>query len=1074
MADLAHRKSRVPRRRRPWMLGLMLLLLAVVVLSGGALLHAEQTSTPAATQAQPAASTTPTTAAATSAPATGSTAATPAAGAAATTAAGATATPAAGGEATPAAPKRTLEQDIDIFNVDAVLDPPYATVLEQWRKEGYKETTGVSITIDPTRFVRKYATSVGSELRTKVVSNYAGRPGKTLLWLDEETVLEWEVNIPKSGLYNISFVYYPLEGKRASIQRDLKIDGKYPFNEANRLLFERTWKDAYLPKQDNQGNDIRPRQIDKNVWQEKKFTDPTGMYRSPFLFYLSAGKHRLTMNAMREPMALAAIKITSPEVLPTYEQVAQMYKAKGYRNGQSELLRFQTEFPELKSTPTIRSEYSNDPSALPEAKGYQRLNVFGGSRWRQGDQWAEWKFSVPEDGLYKLGFKVWQGGSDRLPSARKIMIDGKVPFYEAEEFYFPYSRDHYIQQFGDDKGNPYLIYLTKGEHTLRMTAEVGAMARTIRMLKQASQEMMLLNRAIVLITGPTPDPNFDWEIDEKIPELIPRLSKLEKMFADEVKWIRQHAPNSRYADSFDMTRSILASMVKNPDSITNRLAEFSTQESMMSSSVLSLQYSPLEIDYFVVAPPDTKFPNVRPTAWQRFVSGFRSFLLSFVKNSTGIGDIYKTKNGVSESGEKVLELWVGHNREWASIIKEMIEEDFTPATGIKVNVNVIPAGALDPNSPSVLLLSAAAGKAPDITFGSRTDLPVEFAIRGGALNLNTFPDYKEVAKRFRPGALIPYKYKGGDYALPETQSFQMLFYRKDILNQYKLKPPQTWDDVIDMLPTLQQYGMNFYYNGGFTPFLFQHGGDYYFGDGQYSALDTPEALAAFKQWTDLYANYRIPVEASFYNRIRTGEMPIGVADYNLYIQLSTAAPELTGWWEMKPIPGTRKPDGTIDRTASGGATTVVIFSDTQYPKEAWELAKWWTSAPIQSRFGQELEAVIGVEARWNTANIEALLDSPWPKADIQAVEEQWSWLREQPIVLGGYFTGRHQTNAWNRVVLEGMNPREALEIAVKDIDRELAKKNEEFGNKVIPRKEYYAKYGGPGQQKSGTQTKPGK
>ncbi len=191
-------------------------------------------------------------------------------------------------------------------------------------------------------------------------------------------------------------------------------------------------------------------------------------------------------------------------------------------------------------------------------------------------------------------------------------------------------------------------------------------------------------------------------------------------------------------------------------------------------------------------------------------------------------------------------------------------------------------------------------------------------------------------------------------------------------------------------------------------------------------------------------------------------MPIGVADYNLYIQLSTAAPELTGWWEMKPIPGTLKADGTVDRTAQGGASTTMIFEDSEHREEAWELLKWWMSTEIQSRFGQELEAVIGVEARWNTANVEALMNSPYPKADIEAIMEQWKWFKEQPIVLGGYFTGRHQTNAWNRVVLEGVNPREALEIAVKDIDRELAKKNEEFGEAVLPRKEYYEKFGRSG------------
>jgi hypothetical protein len=54
------------------------------------------------------------------------------------------------------------------------------------------------------------------------------------------------------------------------------------------------------------------------------------------------------------------------------------------------------------------------------------------------------------------------------------------------------------------------------------------------------------------------------------------------------------------------------------------------------------------------------------------------------------------------------------------------------------------------------------------------------------------------------------------------------------------------------------------------------------------------------------------------------------------------------------------------------------------------------------------------------------------------------------VVLGGYFTGRHVLNAWNKVVLQGTNPREALEDAIFDINKELAKKQEEFGVKVDP------------------------
>jgi hypothetical protein len=100
---------------------------------------------------------------------------------------------------------------------------------------------------------------------------------------------------------------------------------------------------------------------------------------------------------------------------------------------------------------------------------------------------------------------------------------------------------------------------------------------------------------------------------------------------------------------------------------------------------------------------------------------------------------------------------------------------------------------------------------------------------------------------------------------------------------------------------------------------------------------------------------------------------------------------------------------------------------------------------VQVRFGEELEALIGVEARWNTANVEALTGLPWPNEDIKAILAQWQWFKEQPAVPGGYFTDQHVKNAMYRVVNTGMNPRESLEIAVEDIDRELRRKQAEFG-----------------------------
>ena len=83
----------------------------------------------------------------------------------------------------------------------------------------------------------------------------------------------------------------------------------------------------------------------------------------------------------------------------------------------------------------------------------------------------------------------------------------------------------------------------------------------------------------------------------------------------------------------------------------------------------------------------------------------------------------------------------------------MIEEDFTPRTGIRVNMNVVPSGQLNSGNVNVLLLSIISGSAPDVALSVEARSPVEFAFREAVTDLMKFPDYEEIAKRFYPSIL---------------------------------------------------------------------------------------------------------------------------------------------------------------------------------------------------------------------------------------------------------------------------------------------------------------------------------
>lgn len=66
----------------------------------------------------------------------------------------------------------------------------------------------------------------------------------------------------------------------------------------------------------------------------------------------------------------------------------------------------------------------------------------------------------------------------------------------------------------------------------------------------------------------------------------------------------------------------------------------------------------------------------------------------------------------------------------------------------------------------------------------------------------------------------------------------------------------------------------------------------------------------------------------------------------------------------------------------------------------------------------------------------------WPRDDLKQIERTLEQVTQIPVVLGGYFAGRHINNAFNRVVISGQNARDSLEESVKDINRELKRRRE--------------------------------
>lgn len=921
----------------------------------------------------------------------------------------------------------------------------YSQVLKQYDELAFVQPEDIRIVLDR----EKLTAFSGTEL--PAYSDPEGR-GDALLWKEDREYFEWTVDIPQDGLYEVEVEYCALEGSSVPVRRSVMIDGAVPFQEAYDIQLNRLWKDSEEPKVNNVGDEVRPRQSEERIWQTAVLGDSQGMYPDPFQFYLEKGAHRLRLIYAEEDMALGNIVVRSPERCPSYREVAEDYKKMGYPVA-AQTVRFEAESSvKTKSDPTIRRESDSDPMTSPAADEGRRLNIIGGWRWRKGNQTIRWEFTVPEDGLYKIGLRVGQWFGDGLPVYRQIAVDGKVPFEELKEYKFEYNKKWRLDILGDADGEPYLFYLEKGSHVLSMTVKTALLGEIERLIFEDTLLLSGIIRQIIMLTGSTPDMNFEYELERNIPDLQANLTKLSinmEQRANSLSGLSSKRP--AMANNFIMISRQLRAMAEDPDTIPLKLSDLNNALNSLGTWSLSLQDHPLAVDYFMVGNPEEEWTNRSSTFIQKLAATWRSFILSFIKDYDNIDSVYADQTQTNE----VIDVWFSKGKEWAEIVKEMADEDFTPNTGIGIKINVIPASVFDDGSSNVLRLAISSGKAPDIACGVDAKSPVEFAIRDSIYDLSKFEDFKEISKRFLPQAFVPYQYNSGYFALPETMNFKVLFYQKDILEDLGAPVPDTWEDVYQhLLPVLYQHGLQFYYAPDFSPFLFQKGGAFYKDGGKTSALDSTEAYQAFSEYTELYSHYNIPVNASFFNRMRQGEIPIGVGDYGLYVQLSVAAPELAGRWGIAPLPGHRTESGEIDRSASvivsdskvGSVSTADIILNQSNKKDAgWEFLKWWTSDRIQKEFGGELEALMGVQARWNTANVNAFKDLPWNREHLKVIEKQWEWACEMPVVLGGYFTQRHISNAWNRVVLGETAVRDSLETAVKDINRELESKQIEYG-----------------------------
>ncbi len=901
--------------------------------------------------------------------------------------------------------------------------------------------------------------SKAENMTVEVRDSYEGYPGKAV-YTEESGLIEYDFVVEEAGLYDISLDYYPVEGNSASIQRSFFLDGALPYRELSLIEFSRIWtnrSDTWMV--DNQGNDMKPRQVEKPEWLNRKLYDSEGYISDALSIYLTKGEHTLTIISRREPMLLGRITISNTESIKTYQEVMEQQKALGYQDADTDIIEVQGEKATKKSSQMLYpTQDQSSPAVFPYSSKELKNNTIGGYGWRFVGQWVEWQFEVPEDGYYNITLHEKQNFVKGTFVSRKISIDGVVPFQELNGYRFDYSSSWKMKTLSAGDGENYKFYLKKGTHTIRMEVVLGDLAQ---MIGEVHDLLMRLNeqyRKVAQITGVTPDQFRDYEIAKTLPELNNDLTAIKVEMDALIKQLRAATGGGSDKETLLVTiRDQLTTITRDVEVIAKLLPNFKLNISALGTWLQQVVEQPLQIDAIYITQPEGKLPKVNNSVLDRLVHEVKRLFWSFVIDYNSIGNIEE-----DSADSKTITVWVGSGRDQANVIKALIDERFTAEKNINVNVMLV-----DMNT---LLQATLSGEGPDVAiqvgnggvvaastgtnYGSN-DIPVNYGIRSAVVDLTKLASEEELAEvkgRFRSSALEPFTYENALYALPETQVFPVMFYRKDILKELGVEVPESWDDMKAALSVLNENQMEI----GMLPaesiwvsLLYQNGGKLYTEDNKASALNQIEAINAFLDYTEFYTDYKLDRETSAEQRFRTGVAPIIIADFTTYNNFQVSAPDIKGLWGFAPIPGIKGPDGVINHASASTGLACMMMDKCKDKESAWEFMKWWTSAEVQTAYGQEMEGLMGAAARYPTANIKAFQSLPWPTADYNALMEQYEQVQGIKQVPGGYFSWRNVNNAFYRVVVsEGANklqPREALTEYIRYINQEIKYKREEFG-----------------------------
>ncbi len=868
--------------------------------------------------------------------------------------------------------------------------------------------------------------------------------------------IKWKFTVEEEGFYNLKLKYSALYGCKTDFVRSIKIDDEALYEGLDQITLLRSFDNMCGEELEMiNGSEIRPIAEEVFDWQEVYIEDSLRRESEPYIFYLSEGEHTVTFDTVEEPLMLyGGLEFSAAHEPEPYKDTIEKLK-KDYPVYDGENIVFQAERTSkdmlkiYKTSASIRNltDYTS-PNSVPFHPYNSMLNTIGGNSWQTPGQKLSWEIKVEKEGLYAISFRARQSVRRGILAFRKLTVNGETPFAEAANIGFSYSTDFLNYTIGTEQ-EPYLFYFKSGVNIVSLEVVAGDCIEPITAIENSIDVLNDLYRRVIRITGTAPDKYIDYEIEDKVPDFTEVMKQEADRLYETVEYLQQMTGEKGELTASVEKMAIQAErLAEEPEDVINELDAFQNNISSLGTALTSLSEFPLEIDGFTLYSPEKEPKKAEAGFFRKLYAGTVRFFSTFFIDETKLDS-----EDASTQGEE-LRVWMLGGRDQLQIVKSLVDGSFV-YDGVKVNLQLIPLSAVLP--------STLADNGPDVVINMSYDTVMDYAMRGALVDLSALEGFEEQKNKYYESAIDNVTFQEGVYGLPETQSFLMMYCRDDVLDEMGLEAPRTWKEFEEVMVKLNSAEYDVYMPGVslYNTLVYQYGGDIYEGEGKdygiKSGLYTESSMQAFQHLTKYYTGYSVPLSANFANRFRSGEMPIGIADYTLYNTLELFAPEIRGLWSFYEIPGVEGEDGAVNNATISTSTNTVIMSGCDNIDAAWSFLRWWSSTETQLSYAQSLEAVLGRAGRYATANKEVLNLLSWSNKSLAALQAQFEKTLNTPVVPGNYMTTRMIGYAFNDVVTDSqsMSAKEALYLNIRKIDDELSRKRKEFGHSYYDEKGVY-------------------